>query len=620
MLDSHRFSLVRSGRPVRFLGVVVAGLALAVAASAGADPPEDQAVNLSRLPGVFYAYVDADGKALPPEDFGDRGDELTDRKGRTGGASSSADGDGQAIRIVFDFKRLVAPARVAIDRRWPRKTQRIDRVRVFTGDSPASLEENHVAEDFPKTYETKTDKKFSFDVPPSRGRFVRIDLEQDKEPQGGRISIREIEVWGTVAGTAPQVSEAEAAMLSAPAPAGEGAPGLAGLVGGIRGFTVLTREMGEVKVRKLLKSAAPQSVFVIEPGASWILTDTLVIPDEVTVYGNHFGRSAGFTFQKGFDGPLAHVGSWTTLHGVFFDGNKANFKGDGIVDPPGKGIREQRFVRVEVRNCEGNGFVLAVPHYYSWYQFCTFDRNKGYGVVYGEVRSHHTDNVWDSCHFGWNEKGGFAFHGVEASSIWENCEFFHNAGPAFDHFLINKKTGAGKPIGPRSGAGAGALAIRNTVIRNCPGPVWLNRGGVSEAIVFEDCRIKHNGHPRENTFTKDSGKSAEEMFGLSAPAGGVFHVEGGRLYAEIRGGFCRDNTKYFFTTGPDSEEGSRITISGACKPGHITGGIHAPNGYANIQDTSLLGEDAEIKVKSGIGLDPVNGRFVRYGPEGEIKE
>jgi|GEM_PF-4246454 len=384
----------------------------------------------------------------------------------------------------------------------------------------------------------------------------------------------------------------------------------------LNGVTVLKADMPEDQVRNKISKGKSGEVFFIESGASWTLTATLKIPEGVTILGTHPGGGRGNvpTFIKGFDGPLATLERFTTLHGIYFDGNKKEYAGDGMIAGGDKkeGVREVRMIRVEIRNNRGDGYVMSVPHYFSEFNFCSFDRNDGYGVVYGEVRSHHTDNVWNSCHWGWNGKGGVAFHGVENSSIWENCEFFHNGGAAFDHFLINKKRGNGKEIGPRPGVGAGALVIRNTVIRNSAGPVWLNRGGQSEAIVFEDCRLKHNGNPSDSALTKDSGKTVNELFDLTGPVSGLFHVEQGQLFVEIRGGFAWDNGEYIFTASPRSEEGSRIQVGGAASNHHITGGVYAPNGYATILDTNLLPEGAPMVVKGGIGLNPMTGEVVNY--------
>jgi hypothetical protein len=247
------------------------------------------------------------------------------------------------------------------------------------------------------------------------------------------------------------------------------------------------------------------------------------------------------------------------------------------------------------------------------FDFCTFDHNDGYGTVYGQVRSHHTDNVWNNCHYANNGKGGVAFHGMEASSAWDNCEFFHNGGPAFDHFLIHKKLGDGKEIGPRPESGADVLVVRHCVIRNHAGPVWLQRQGRSESIVFADNRIKHNQLPEKCALTKDSGKNLEQLFDLTGPVG-VFHVEKGKLNVEMRGGFAWDNTQYLFTAGPDSDPGSSILISGSAEQGGVEGSIHIPNGYCTILNAALLQDDAVVNVQYGIGLDPIKGQVIKYGP------
>jgi hypothetical protein len=188
-----------------------------------------------------------------------------------------------------------------------------------------------------------------------------------------------------------------------------------------------------------------------------------------------------------------------------------------------------------------------------------------------------------------------AFHGLECSSVWDNCEFFNNGGPAFEQFPLQRRVAKGQ-VGDTDHA-AYDLVIRDSVIHG-DGPVWLNRGGDAFAIVFEDCRLKHN-----------SRKVAED---LTQPVG-MLHVEFGSLQAEIRGGFCWDNNDYLFTTGPKSSPGSRLVISGASRTNGIRGSIHAPETLVTVQDVTVLDPDATIHVKSGVGLDPRSGVVVRFG-------
>jgi hypothetical protein len=233
------------------------------------------------------------------------------------------------------------------------------------------------------------------------------------------------------------------------------------------------------------------------------------------------------------------------------------------------------------------------------------------------VRSHHTDNVWNNCHYAKNGKGAVAFYGMEASSVWDNCEFFHNGGPAFDHFPIHKKLGDGKDVGPRPESGADVLVIRHCVIRNHPGPVWLQRAGHSGSIVFADNRIKHNLAPEECSLTRGSGKTAEELFDLTGPAG-VFHVEKGKRNVELRGGFAWDNTPYLFTASPHSDPGSSILISGSAEQGGIQGRIHIPNGYCTILNAALLEDEAVVNVRSGIRKTNCGGNTrLFHGWEGQ---
>ncbi|MCX5660849.1 MAG: hypothetical protein NTW19_14180 [Planctomycetota bacterium] len=391
----------------------------------------------------------------------------------------------------------------------------------------------------------------------------------------------------------------------------------AALAGKASGISLLQASMPESQVRKLIAKAAPGTAFVVEPGAVWTLTATLNVPAEVTIIGFNPGRARTPTFIKGFDGPLMTIHSFVTLHGIVLHGNRKLFKGDGVV-ATGKGnsgVREVRLIRVGICENEGDGYVMEVPHYHSHFQFCNFDHNNGYATVYGEVRSHHTDNFWEDCHYSMNGKGGVAFHGVETDSIWDNCEWFHNGGPAFEQFEVTRKTGPGE-MGVHPHDGAEVINIRSCIFRECAGPVWLQRGGESSAIAFEDCRMKHNGDPSESGPTKDSGKTAEQLLGLTAPASGLFHVEGGQLCVELRGGLAYDNGPWLFSAGPKAKPGCRLTVGGAGKAGCFSGGTENPAGFATILDRSLLKPEAVIHVKSGIALDPTTGETVKLGGAG----
>jgi hypothetical protein len=106
----------------------------------------------------------------------------------------------------------------------------------------------------------------------------------------------------------------------------------------------------------------------------------------------------------------------------------------------------------------------------------------------------------------------------------------------------------------------------------------------------------------------------EELFNLTAPVAGAFHVEEGRLYVELRGGFAYDNGPYLFTASPKATERSRILLSGSSKMG-FNGGIHNPNGFATILDRSLLKPESPIVVKSGIALDAATGKVLPLGTD-----
>ena len=581
------------------------------------------AANLTRNSSVAYQYVDASNNPVAGQ-FKDMSRILTDGKDRIKPITVNS---GQ-VRVLFDLGRQVMLDGVRVTGKSDDKAS-FDTVQVFTGDAPDQLtkvaERSVTMEESGKGWLT-----FSVPVASQQAAFVRVDIARTG---GGRISISEIRMDGEYVKGSSASSDANSIMSAedilreqAKTDAFASGDPLKMLTASLNGVTILTGDLDEKTVRDKIGEGQPGDVFYIEPGSSWTLSDTLNIPEGITIIGTNPGGGKGntATFIKGFDGPLAEITRFVTLYGIRFDGNRQHYKGDGIVCGGhfNEGVREVIMTRVEIANNEGNAYVMNVPHYFCEFVLCTFSRNGGYGLVYGQVRSHHTDNMWRSCHISMNGKGGVAFYGMEASSVWENCEFFYNGGPAFDHFLIHKKTGHGKPIGPRPEAGADVLIVRNSVIRNNAGPVWLQRVGRSQAIVFEDSRLKHNGQPKRSKVLNDtehSSKTAAEYLGLTEPVGGLFHVEEGRLNVELRGAFAWNNTEYMFTASPHSMEGSSITISGGNRAGGVKGSIHAPNGYAVILDTRLLEEDASVNVKSGIGLDPLSGQVINFSEQAETR-
>jgi hypothetical protein len=87
-----------------------------------------------------------------------------------------------------------------------------------------------------------------------------------------------------------------------------------------------------------------------------------------------------------------------------------------------------------------------------------------------------------------------------------------------------------------------------------------------------------------------------------------------RATVELRGGFAWDNRQYLFTASPHSDPGSSILICGSAEQRGVEGSIHIPNGYCTILNAALLEDEAVIQVQSGIGLDPLQGRVIQYGP------
>lgn len=603
----------------RTLRVIVSGLAICVCAFPGILYGEP--VNLATLPGAAYQYVDGDGNPIPGQ-YGDDKQLLTDGRKRTAPVVAR-----DALRVRFALGVPASPQEGVVVLQT-RGSLGADEIRVYAGNAPDQMALT-TKMTLNRARQEGNWQKIRIPLDDVRARYLQVSLLR---ASGGKIAVGEVEFPGTAAAVSDTAPSAAASLVSAAEivrretlkeARAAGNP-LAMLNASLKGVEVIDGTMTEAQVRKTIAGGKAGDLFFLEPRNTWTLTDTLHIPEGVSLVGTYNGGARGWqpTFVKGFDGPLATVTRFVTLYGLFFEGNKGAYAGDGIVAVGGRpqkgkitdsGIRELRMIRVAVYRNRGHGYVMKSGHYFSEFKFCTFDRNDGYAVVYDRIRSHNTDNLWTKCHFAQNRKGAFAFYSVENSSIWQHCEFFHNGGPAFTHFLIHKKLGHGKKgIGPRPSFGAGALTIRNCIMRDHAGPVWLQRGGRAESIVFEDCRLKHNGFPHRSgplKGTPDAGKSMQELFGLAGPVSGLMHVEGGHLSAELRGGFAWDNGEYIFSAGPQSVGGNRILVSSSSENG-FTGGIHAPRGFATILDLSMLPESAPITVQGGIGLDPRTGRSV----------
>ncbi|MGN6628226.1 MAG: hypothetical protein ACTHLN_16525, partial [Tepidisphaeraceae bacterium] len=238
---------------------------------------------------------------------------------------------------------------------------------------------------------------------------------------------------------------------------------------------------------------------------------------------------------------------------------------------------------------------------FSHFQLCNFDNNGGHAVSYGSVLGatefdNHSSNIWNTIHFNNNGSSAIALSGVEHDSLWTNCEWLNNSGPAFEHFVINQQNAGGSPV-QQTTWGATGLSIRGVISGN--GPAWVNRGGQCKSIAFIDCRISGN------TSTPS---------GLTSPVG-LFHVESGKVDLEIRGGAgWTGNFGTLFTATSGSANYSKLTLTGGGDT-YANSNIQAPNkADLVVADTNLLSSASSIHVHQGIGINPKTAAKVVYGP------
>ncbi|MEM7790989.1 MAG: right-handed parallel beta-helix repeat-containing protein [Verrucomicrobiota bacterium] len=371
--------------------------------------------------------------------------------------------------------------------------------------------------------------------------------------------------------------------------------------------------IGEAKVNGTNPSKWVETIFFIEPGAQWTLTETLHIPDRVTLIGSNVDGE-DYTFLRGFDGDdgsgnltaMVELGRFCTIYGVVFDGNKHFFSGNGV--HYSENTRENLLTRVVIRNNSGNGMHwVNKSAYYSNYVNCSFINNDGYGIFYDQIGSHYTDNVFTLCEFSKNGLGGIGFQEKEESSVWESCLFSENKGPAFHQLeVLDDPTGASY-----------CLNIRNCEFITNDGPAWLNSHGFARGIAFEDCAFQGN-------IASNSSYDGYGLFHVENEVSSEDNPESG-LNAEVRGGVIfADNSDYLMKveTIPDPDTGrtsDKLVVSGGGVIGMIDeGNVAAPGMTMIVLDSTLLSsslvEGPDLDVKSLLSLDPATGLSVAPDP------
>lgn len=359
----------------------------------------------------------------------------------------------------------------------------------------------------------------------------------------------------------------------------------------ISGHTVLTDDLGEAEVREQVAGASSNSVFVIEPGAQWTLTDTLRIPERTQIHGaDNFGnpKTDHYTFKKGFDGPLATVQQKTLLTGITFFGNRGNHSGDGIViGGDVNGAPGNRFSRVVVGFCDGDGIVLHCPYYNHFEQVISY-LNAGWAVRYPPrpTDSHVSQNLFERCAFSKSRNGGVLYEHLDHSTLYNNVTMPYNKGPAIE-FREGPKRFPG-------GNGYNLVFSSSSFIRN-DGPVWLHRSGDASNIVFENCQMWKNLLDPSSNLSDPVGQVHVEAGSADIELGGVVAFGGGNLYSA--------------TTKSNNHN---LEINGSAR-NKLNGDIYGPNTYLTLQNASIV--TGAVNVQSGIGLDPNRkGNVVHYGP------
>lgn len=326
----------------------------------------------------------------------------------------------------------------------------------------------------------------------------------------------------------------------------------------------ITSDLSESEVRTKISGISSGGMALIEPGASWTLTDTLTIPAGVTVIGvASKSNTTAPTFEKGFNGALAERGRFVTLANLVFDGNRSSgYTGHGIVDSEQQ-TRECHYQNVTVRNCEGSGMQCRL-NYLSTYDTCRFQDN-GIGVEYLDEAEHVGQNLWQNCFVTGNDNAGYKYRYITRDSSWIRCSIHGNGGPG-----IHCDTSSGQSFSN--------YLDRGTYISDNDGPALLCTGTILGKI---DARMASNlGSPDSS---------------LTTPVGDI-HTENQYFDGLVYGGESDATTTLSAPNGPSGS--GELTALGS------GGDINFPTGFVTVMNDAQVGA---VTAQSGIGLDPTGG-------------
>jgi hypothetical protein len=337
----------------------------------------------------------------------------------------------------------------------------------------------------------------------------------------------------------------------------------------VSGVQYLLDSMSESTVRSLVSSASQGATFVVEPGASWTLTNSLSPPAGATIYGNSGKRRGSPTFVKGYNGRLLATSDFLTLDHVWLDGNSSNgFTGPGIRGSS----REMFFSNCTVEGNAGDGFRHKGTYLSTW-QRCRIYDNGGWGVNFrssgGEQPHNH---FYGPTYIGYNGAGGVNFDD-NGKNVTIYAWIGNNGGP-----------------GVRSSSGFDQFTIRAQITDN-DGPAYLHANGATRNITFDNCALS------DNCLAPDSG--------LTTPVGQI-HCENGRPDIAIQGGYAIGHSTLYQATSSTVNHGLLVQAAGFS--GLHNGDIKGTNTFLTLMSTRTI--DGTIYVQSGIGLNPAGGGSV----------
>lgn len=316
---------------------------------------------------------------------------------------------------------------------------------------------------------------------------------------------------------------------------------------------MITDDMSESSVRDTISNGSANSAFIIEPGASWTLTDTLVQPAGSNIIGFNPGLFAAPTFKKGFDGTMMKVRNNSYLQGITLDGNKGSHTGNGIAfeeDPVTDTISGGSWFEVTIIDNEGDACVFESP-VYSWeFRECRFHGSGGWGLRLKDAGTHHTRNIWLNSVMDDNDAGGVKYE-MESRYSRMYAEIGRNGGPAVqaDGGALHNFDLQGNLIendGPAlllDGDVWGSININAQISGNAANPSGLT-GPVGQIhaeglqtntdVVIYNCNHSDSGNS-DNSFisNRTSNKLNVAILGGRNNAGTTQSIDGSDIYMNV---------------------------------------------------------------------------------------